>query len=281
MAREIDALTSPTLKHLRDRWWDESFDAFLDETLRPRPGCRILDVGCGAGAAEVHLGTARLPGVALVGIDIDVARLREARAIAAVRDVALGLVGATAASLPFVDATFDSAFCVAVLQHLAEPLTAIRELARVTKPGGRVAVVEPDNDASYWYSSAGSGASARRAATVFFDALERSTGLPTDPVLGPKVPSLCLRAGIQPLAVRLFPASVSRLGDLSLSMWEARLLAARRLVESTTDAGARASGAEYLACLDRYAEEASSQGAGFVEIQNTMLVATIGHRVAP
>ena len=42
----IDALTSPTLKHLRARWWNDDFTEFLAETLRPRPGNRILDVGC-------------------------------------------------------------------------------------------------------------------------------------------------------------------------------------------------------------------------------------------
>ena len=38
MARDIDALTSFTLKHLRDRWWDASFTAFLQEALQPQPG---------------------------------------------------------------------------------------------------------------------------------------------------------------------------------------------------------------------------------------------------
>ena len=49
MARDIDALTSSTLKHLRDRWWDASFTAFLRDALMPQAGERILDVGCGEG----------------------------------------------------------------------------------------------------------------------------------------------------------------------------------------------------------------------------------------
>lgn len=37
MARDVDILTSFTLKHLRDRWWDASFTAFLGDALLPSP----------------------------------------------------------------------------------------------------------------------------------------------------------------------------------------------------------------------------------------------------
>jgi len=56
MTTGIDVLTAPTLKHVRDEWWDDTFTEFLAETLRPRPGNRILDVGCGQGEAEVSIG---------------------------------------------------------------------------------------------------------------------------------------------------------------------------------------------------------------------------------
>ena len=38
MTGTIDALAAPTLKHVRDLWWDDTFTEFLVETLRPRPG---------------------------------------------------------------------------------------------------------------------------------------------------------------------------------------------------------------------------------------------------
>jgi protein-L-isoaspartate O-methyltransferase len=56
MTRDIDLLTSPALTHLRDRWWDASFTAFVRDTLRPRPGEHVLEVGCGAGIADLMLG---------------------------------------------------------------------------------------------------------------------------------------------------------------------------------------------------------------------------------
>ena len=54
---------------------------------------------------------------------------------------------ADARHLPFPDRTFDSTFCVAVLQHITDIGEALREFARVTCPGGRVLAVEPDNAA--------------------------------------------------------------------------------------------------------------------------------------
>src|SRR5262245_16987245 len=65
----LDALTSPTLKNLREYWWSDEFTAFLRDTLRPRPGNRILDVGCGEGAAEVSIGRLHLSQIRLFGID--------------------------------------------------------------------------------------------------------------------------------------------------------------------------------------------------------------------
>ena len=60
MARHVDALTAATLKNLREQWWDTEFSTFLQDTLRPRPGNRILDVGCGEGTAELSLGRLRV-----------------------------------------------------------------------------------------------------------------------------------------------------------------------------------------------------------------------------
>src|SRR5437899_12027764 len=152
MSRDIDALTSSTLKHLRERWWNAEFTDFLRETLQPRAGDRILDVGCGVGTAEVQLGQLGISQVRLFGTDLIVPRVQDAVTAARSHNIRVRFAAADACRLPFRGDAFDSTFCVAVLQHVRDLATAVQEFARVTRPGGRVLIVEPDNAARYWYS---------------------------------------------------------------------------------------------------------------------------------
>ena len=153
----VDALTSPTLKNLREHWWDDAFTEFLAETLRPRPGNRILDVGCGEGLAEVAIGRLQVSQVRLVGVDLVPAKAAAAKRVTESHNQRVSFAAGDAARLPFKDGSFDSTFCVAVLQHVAQVAGAAAEISRVTAPGGRVVIVEPDNAARYTYSSLPSG----------------------------------------------------------------------------------------------------------------------------
>lgn len=278
MVRDTDALTSATLKHLRERWWNSDFTEFLRETLQPRVGNRILDVGCGVGTAEVSLGQLRLSQVKLYAIDFIFKYVREAVTAAALHNVRVRFACADARRLPFKDAAFDSTFCVAVLQHVRDLSLAVNEFARVTRPGGRVLVVEPDNAARYWYSSCDAGAQAFELGTRFFTTLAGARGDTTDLSVGPKMSAVFVRHGIEPTAVRLFPVTVTRLGPPPESVWEARREAVRAAIEKAPDESLRRLGADYLKLLDKYAEQAASIGPAFVEIQNTMLFATVGQK---
>jgi SAM-dependent methyltransferase len=277
MPRDIDALTSLTLKHLRERWWDPAFTTFLRETLRPRPGDRLLEVGCGRGTAALALAPEAAP-LRLVGIDRDLARVSEAVVSLAEHEVRARLAVADAVALPFASSTFDASFAVAVLQHVRQASQALAELARVTRPGGRVIVVEPDNRARYWFSSSETGLRAFEMGTQFFLSVATARGDRPDLALGPNMPALLLGAGVTPLAVRLFPVSVTRLGAPDASMWAARKAAVRLAAEAAPDEATERLGADYLKMLDRYAEDAARLGPRFVEIQHTMLFATIGQR---
>jgi SAM-dependent methyltransferase len=276
--REIDVLTSATLKHLRDRWWDHAFTDFLTETLQPRAGNRILDVGCGAGQAELHLARLRLSQVELVGVDLVFGRVHEALAVSRAHNVRADFAAADACFLPFRDGAFDSTFCVAVLQHISDLGSALEEFSRVTKPGGRILAVEPDNAARYWYSSTDAGRHAFELGSRLFGAIAQARGDLTEPSVGPKLPGFFARHGIQPIAVRLFPVSVSRLGAPPATVWGARRESVEQTIARAGDGGIRRLGADYLRLLGRYADEASAAGPGFVEIQNTMLFATVGQK---
>jgi arsenite methyltransferase len=98
------------------------------------PGDRVLDLACGAGLTALHL-TQRY-GVRVTGIDASPGFLGEARERAADVEWVLG----SAADLPFEAATFDAVFAECFLSTFADPAPVLREIRRVLRPGGRLAV---------------------------------------------------------------------------------------------------------------------------------------------
>jgi ubiquinone/menaquinone biosynthesis C-methylase UbiE len=276
--RHVDLLSAATLKHLREQWWDDAFTDFVKDMLQPRPGRRILDVGCGRGKTQVHLSRLRLTQVQLFAVDLVIERVQAALTTARSHNIRAGFAAADACALPFPDGTFDSTFTVAVLQHISDVSRAVGELARVTRPGGRVVAVEPDNAARYFYSSSDSGGRAYVAAGQFFNALSRVRGDATDPSVGPRLPSLFAAHGIEPLSVHLFPVSRAQVGAPADAVWAARRTAVEEAAGRAPDEAIKRLGQDYNKMLDRYAEDARAAGSGFVEIQNTMLFATVGQR---
>jgi ubiquinone/menaquinone biosynthesis C-methylase UbiE len=278
MTRDVDGLTSATLKHLRERWWDDAFTDFVKDTLQPRAGRRILDVGCGTGTAEVKLSRLRLTQVELFAVDLLVDRVVKAHGAAGSHNIDAHFAAADACHLPFASASFDSVFCVAVLQHIGDVRTAVEEMARVTRPGGRVVAVEPDNSARYFYSSVDDGQRAHEAARRFFSALAEARGDHSDPAVGPRLPTLFAHNGIEPLSVDVFPVSGARLGAPGADVWQNRRENVAEEIAKAPNESIRRLGQDYLKVLDKYAASAVAAGSGFVEIQNAMLFATVGQR---
>jgi ubiquinone/menaquinone biosynthesis C-methylase UbiE len=278
MIRDVDSLTSSTLKHLRERWWDDAFTEFVKDTLQPRPGRRILDVGCGTGTAEVKLSRLRLTQIDLVAVDLLPDRVLVAQAAARAHNMEARFAAADACALPFASGSFDSVFCVAVLQHIGDVRKAVSEMARVTRAEGRIVAVEPDNSARYFYSSVDEGLQAHEASRRFFSAVAEARGDATDSTVGPRLPTLFAQSGIEPLSVHLFPVSGARLGAVSDDLWDTRRASITDQITRVPGEAIRRLGQDYLKVLDRYSEAARAAGPAFVEIQNAMLFGTVGQR---
>ena len=281
MVRGLDALTSPTLKHVRERWWNDAFGEFLEQALRPKPGKRILDIGCGVGTAEISLARLQMSQLQLFAVDHLADRVRDALGRVRGINARAGFAAADAAHLPFVDGAFDCTFCVAVLQHVRDVPMALAEFARVTRPGGRILAVEPDNAARYWFSSIRSGMDAFDLGRRFFAALALARGEAPPAAIGPALPGLFAAAGIQPLSVDLFPVSGSYVGAPPASVWKTRAEAIEAAIAQAPDESLRRLGSDYAAAVARYGREATAAGSAFVEIQNALLFASVGQRPDP
>ena len=102
----------------------------------------VLDVGCGTGAALRDLIALVGRGGRLAGIDPSRAVLAAARRVC--RGTGVNLRHGDGTKLPFTDDGFDVTLAMTVLLHVADPVAVVREMARVTRPGGRVAVQDQD-----------------------------------------------------------------------------------------------------------------------------------------
>ncbi|KAK0446762.1 methyltransferase type 11 [Armillaria borealis] len=123
--------------------------AYLLPSLRP--DMTILDVGCGPGTITADFAALVYQGH-VVALDITEVVVEHARIHAEQRglDNITFQVGSVL-KLPFQDDTFDVVHAHQVIQHISDPINALREMRRVTKDGGIVAVRSSDVSATAWY----------------------------------------------------------------------------------------------------------------------------------
>ncbi|MFI8830009.1 class I SAM-dependent methyltransferase [Streptomyces afghaniensis] len=127
--------------------WDSRFPddgpayAAAVAELGLRRGDRVLDAGCGTGRALPPLRAAVGPSGVVLGADLTPAMLREAVRAGRNRDGALLL--ADVAALPLRSHSLDAVFGAGLISHLPSPAENLRELARVVRPGGVLALFHP------------------------------------------------------------------------------------------------------------------------------------------
>ncbi|MFE9424240.1 methyltransferase domain-containing protein [Kitasatospora sp. NPDC006697] len=127
------------LETLDDHPFYAAYKARLRELLHARPGGRFLDVGAGTGAAVLAMTEEHGSSVVAIDHSATMAGHAHARGLGSV-------TVADAHHLPFRDASFDGAWADRVLQHVADPEQVLTEMLRVIRPGGRIALADPDYD---------------------------------------------------------------------------------------------------------------------------------------
>ena len=138
----------PVLRSHRSRTAQNSAFYLLPQL---RPGMSLLDVGCGAGTITVDLANIVAPGI-VTAMETTEAELAFARAEVAARKCPNVVFAAgDVHDLEFADNYFDVVHAHQVLQHVHDPVRALREMVRVCKPGGTVAVRDTDYSAWAWF----------------------------------------------------------------------------------------------------------------------------------
>jgi SAM-dependent methyltransferase len=160
------------------------------DRLRLQPGAAVLDVGCGAGEVCLELAERVGPAGRVCGVDPSVAMLAAAQTSAAAAGRRAELLAASIYALPFADGAFDAVRAERVFQHLEDPALGLREMIRVTRPGGQVMIIDTDHGSTRLLSG---DDSLQRVFAVLIGAL---VGRMPNPRIGARLAATIAEAGL-------------------------------------------------------------------------------------
>ncbi|WP_423923431.1 methyltransferase domain-containing protein [Frigoribacterium sp. 2-23] len=208
------------------------------------PGSSLLDVGAGPGTITVDFARRLAPG-RVVGIDAAAVIVDQATALAHQEGLEnVSFETADLFALPYDDDTFDIVHAHQVLQHVGDPVAALREMRRVARPGGVVAVRDVDYHGTIWSPES---AGLERWMSVY-QQVHRGNG--GEPDAGRRLKGWALEAGFEQVASS---ASVWCFASDAERTWWGESWAARAL-ESAFYADALAKGAANDAELHEIAQ---------------------------
>ncbi|MFA5908351.1 MAG: methyltransferase domain-containing protein [Vicinamibacterales bacterium] len=165
-------------------------------------GSLVLEAGCGVGAQTITLAQ-RSPDAQFISVD------RSAESLAAARRLIDG-AGLTNVefqqgdlfALPYPEVSFDHVFVCFVLEHLSQPVEALRALKKLLKPGGTMTVIEGDHDSAYFHPDS---AAAREAIDCLVTLQARAGG---NSLIGRQLYPLLTAAGLNNIRVTPRPVYV-------------------------------------------------------------------------
>jgi ubiquinone/menaquinone biosynthesis C-methylase UbiE len=113
-------------------------------------GEKVLEAGCGVGA-QTRILARRNPDAAFTCVDISSESIEQAREVARQEEITnADFIQADIFTLPFKPSSFDHVFVCFVLEHLAEPLSALNIFTDLLKPGGTLTLIEGDHGSGFW-----------------------------------------------------------------------------------------------------------------------------------
>jgi len=192
----------------RDFWWNEDFLELVVARLGLGSTRSLLDVGCGLGHWSRALSRV-LPAVTeCVGVDPEPAWVERAVLVEVRLSTTATVLQGRGERLPFPDGHFDLVTCQTVLIHVPDVVAVLREMGRVTRPGGTVLVAEPSNLAGQVVRtnvSARSGPGALTSALAFYAICEagKSALGEGDSSAGDLLPGYFAEAGLTVVACYL------------------------------------------------------------------------------
>ncbi|MEV7623456.1 methyltransferase domain-containing protein [Actinoplanes sp. NPDC089786] len=155
--------------------------------LDPRPGQHLLDAGCGGGEVARMLAGRTGPTGSVTAVDFSAVHIEAARSRHDGSNV--DYQQGDIADLDLFDASMDGVWCERVLQHVPDPEQTIAELRRVTRPGGRICLIDTD-----WRSLAFDGMSPELTGSLVAHTL--STFAPEQRDMGRTLRSRLVRHGL-------------------------------------------------------------------------------------
>ena len=136
-------------------------------------GSRVLEAGCGVGAQTVTLAS-NSPKAQITSVDVSEASVAEARETVRAAGIDnVTLLQADIFDLPFPLDSFDHVFVCFVLEHLVQPVEALRALKHILKRGGSITVIEGDHGSTYFHPNSDY---ARRAVDCLVEVQARAKG---------------------------------------------------------------------------------------------------------
>ncbi|GMG81953.1 hypothetical protein LNKW23_11660 [Paralimibaculum aggregatum] len=200
------------------------------QTLAPRRGERLLEIGCGAGLLLRELALAVGPHGLAAGLDISPDQIGAAEAECTGIPAAKPEIGDVRA-LGYGDAVFDAAVAVQAVEYVPEVETALAEIRRVLKAGGRFHCLATNWTSSFWHGPE-IGLTARIAS-----AWENHAAHPNLPA---RLAPMLARAGFTGIRQLPVPIVNADFGPAAFAYWLARLMAAHAAREGTAPGTAEA-----------------------------------------